>query len=615
MKHRVTMSKKAAGSRLAKQLNFLLRPEDADSLRLATAADGSARLCRAWLLQGWREHPDHEESAHLLSGSRKALALQFLERALPDPPGINFGNTHPWQYFCPPAAQASSAPDDVANEISRRRHLSDLKPAPHPLRDPASELLFTTNALVSPPLDAASPNIPEPFRDEARRFADCPQNFWYDHPVPLDAAPGENEILYGLARLDEALAEECRHGTLPTSASMDLAMSISVTHEGMETLASDYVRNLITRHLKLRHLRVFLFDETHCRRIVGAICPGERHASSVFGVNGAYGRHYSFLKAVLLLWQMAVNPKVRFSFKIDLDQVFDQSALRAHTGKTALQLLCNPHWGGQATDYLGRNVDLGMLAGGLVNQSDSQHGLFVPDVVRPNTSVIARQLSSKRVFCPQWPQAVSTEAEIMQRGADYQRIHVTGGTTGICDTALRAWQPFTPSFINRAEDQAFGLSALGKDSYLAHLHAPGLIMRHDKQAFAARAIAHADAGKAIGDIERIMLFSRYAELHVQGFDAVQNHLWPFTACFLHPTAPALAAMVFALDGATKGGRYVDEGARRLTRCLDFCQKDMADQLVAEQAGWRAIYDALRPRQKRAVSVANVVADAMIEKPD
>ena len=233
---------------------------------------------------------------------------------------------------------------------------------------------------------------------------------------------------------------------------------------------------------------------------------------------------------------MAVNPKVRFSFKIDLDQVFDQSALRAHTGKTALQLLCNPHWGGQATDYLGRNVDLGMLAGGLVNESDSHQGLFVPDVVRPNTSVIARQFSSKRVFCPQWPQAVSTEAEIMQRGADYQRIHVTGGTTGICDTALRAWQPFTPSFINRAEDQAFGLSALGKDSYLAHLHAPGLIMRHDKQAFAARAIAHADAGKAIGDIERIMLFSRYAELHVQGFDAVQNHLWPFTACFLHPTA-------------------------------------------------------------------------------
>lgn len=609
------MSKKVDAPRLANFLNFLLKPQDFDSLTLATAPDGSARLCRAWLLQGWRDHPDHTESATLLSGSREALALQFLDRALPGSPGIDMENMDPWKYFCPPATQASSAPEDMALEICRRRHLSDMTPAPHPLSDLANELLFTTNALISPPLDAGSPNIPEPFREAARRFADCPQTFWYDHPVPLDAAPAENEILYGLARLDEALAEECRLRTLPASACMDLAMSISVTHEGMETLASNYVRDLIFRHLKLRHLRVFLFDETHCRRIVEAICPGDAHAFSVFGVNGAYGRHYSFLKAILLIWQMAVNPKARFSFKIDLDQVFDQNALRACTGQTALQLLCNPHWGGQATDYLGRNVDLGMLAGGLVNESDSHQGLFVPDVVRPDTSALTKQFGSKRVFCPQWPQAVSTEAEIMQRGADYQRIHVTGGTTGICDTALRAWQPFTPSFINRAEDQAFGLSVLGKDSYLAHLHAPGLIMRHDKQAFAARAIAHAHAGKAIGDIERMMLFSRYAALHDQGFDDLRNHLWPFTACFLHPAAPAVAAMVFALDGALKGGRYVDEGALRLTRCLDFCENDMGEQLIAEQAGWQAIYDALQPHRPLPTSVADTVADAMIEKPD
>ena len=59
--------------------------------------------------------------------------------------------------------------------------------------------------------------------------------------MPLDAAPSENEILYGLAKLDKALAEECTLGTLPGSARIDLAISISVTHEGMERLASDYV--------------------------------------------------------------------------------------------------------------------------------------------------------------------------------------------------------------------------------------------------------------------------------------------------------------------------------------------------------------------------------------
>ena len=198
----------------------------------------------------------------------------------------------------------------------------------------------------------------------------------------------------------------------------------------MERLASDYVRDLISRHLKLRHLRVFLFDETHCRDVVDAICPGDSHAETVFGVNGAYGRHYSFLKALLLVWQLVVNPKTRFTFKIDLDQVFDQSALRAHTGRSALQLLCNPYWGGHGVDHLGRIVDLGMLAGGLVNESESGRGLFVPDVARPDTASLVVQPGSKRVFCPQWPQAVSTESEIMQRDEGYQRVHVTGGTTG-----------------------------------------------------------------------------------------------------------------------------------------------------------------------------------------
>ena len=131
---------------------------------------------------------------------------------------------------------------------------------------------------------------------------------------------------------------------------------------------------------------------------------------------------------------------------------------------------------------------------------------------RPSTDLVKAPLTSRRLFCPQWPQAISTEAEILQRDSGYQRIHVTGGTTGITAEALRIWRPFTPGFINRAEDQAYAMAALKEDSYLSHLHANGLIMRHDKQAFASRSIAHASNGKAIGDIERLLLFSRYAEL-------------------------------------------------------------------------------------------------------
>ena len=136
------------------------------------------------------------------------------------------------------------------------------------------------------------------------------------------------------------------------------------------------------------------------------------------------------------------------------------------------------------------------------------------------------------------------------------------------------------------------MAALKEDAYLSHLHADGLIMRHDKQAFAGRSIAHASTGKAVGDIERLLLFSRYAELHGRGLAAVRDYLWPFTSCFVHPDAGALAGLIFALDGAAQGGRFVAEGAPRLMRCLNFCDQGMERRLQHEQAGWQAIYDSL-----------------------
>ena len=178
--------------------------------------------------------------------------------------------------------------------------------------------------------------------------------------------------------------------------------------------------------------------------------------------------------------------------------------------------------------------------------------------------------------------------------------------------ALRKWQPFTPSFINRAEDQAYTLSAITDNGYLAHLHAPGLIMRHDKQAFAARAIAHANAGKAIGDIERLMLFSHYAALHPAGFEFVQKHLWPFTSCFLHGDAAALAGLIFALDGANEGGRYVTQGAARLDACLDFSQTAMEQQLARERSGWQAIYEGLRHGRRPTDALLQAISAAAID---
>ncbi|MGC6453023.1 MAG: hypothetical protein ACON31_03870 [Candidatus Puniceispirillaceae bacterium] len=587
----------------------LIRPEDRESLSLASVPDIHASCCRAWLLAASPGHPEHDSACALIDSHGPTPTSEFLNVALPGASLEALEGENLWSLFCPTAEAASRDPANMATTLRERRRLSAVSPAARPFTDPSTELLLTTNALVSPPLDPESPFLPSHLRDEARRILATPQRFWYDHPVPLDASPEENEILYGIARLDEALAFECDRGHLAPGTRIDLAISVSVTHEGMEQLAAAYVRDLVRAHLTLSHLRVFIFDETRCRKMIDTLCPGDEAAADVFGVNGAYGRHYSFLKALLLFWQQAVNPKAAFTFKIDLDQVFDQKALLAHTGHTALQLLMNPNWGGHARDHAGRKVDLGMLAGGLVNERDAEAGLFVPDVRRPHTGHATKAFSSVRIFCPQWPQAVSTEAEIMQADAGFQRIHVTGGTTGITADALRRWRPFTPCFINRAEDQAYALSAINDTSYLSHLHANGLIMRHDKAAFAGRSITHARAGKAIGNIERLMLFSRYAALLPPGFQRLRDHCWPFTSCFMHPQAKALAALIFLIDGSSEGGRFVAEGAPRLLECLDFCETGMDKRLEWERRGWDAIYESLSAKRYSMTDMSRIIAGA------
>merc|ERR1719333_1495570 len=100
-----------------------------------------------------------------------------------------------------------------------------------------------------------------------------------------------------------------------------------------------------------------------------------------------------------------------------------------------------------------------------------------------------------------------------------QRIHVTGGTNGILVDYLFKYRPFAPSFIGRAEDQSYIFSTFCKPGpKLGYYHKSGLIMRHDKEAFAAEAMEAARIGKMVGDYERIFLFSEYSRFCSGDFD-------------------------------------------------------------------------------------------------
>ncbi|MEM7797421.1 MAG: hypothetical protein AAF579_23560, partial [Cyanobacteria bacterium P01_C01_bin.118] len=441
-----------------------------------------------------------------------------------------------WSVLFPEGTGIWGQEADMVAALRSKRTVDIEQLNPTPIENPAKQVLFTSNALLTMPLGAADlSGFDADFQAELADAADDPQLYWYDHPIPIGVAAESNEILYGLKHLNHAVEFENQQSG--STDKVNCVLSVSVTHERLQTLGKSYLKQVLAASEPLDQLNIFAFTETDTNTLVDQVLlpilenssgsEGAKELLSVFGVDGRYGRHYSFLKAIVALWNVLVDPEIKATFKIDLDQVFPQAELLEQTGATAFGHLKTPLWGATGTDSAGHPIELGMIAGALVNQRDIHKGVFTPDVTVPS----AKLAPDEYAFFSKLPQAVSTEAEMMTRykaGTDFdgetkaiQRIHVTGGTNGMLVDSLRRYQTFTPSFIGRAEDQAYILSARGQQPNLGYAHASGLIMRHDKEGFAQEAIAMAKVGKQVGDYLRILLFSKYADVLPEATDSIK----------------------------------------------------------------------------------------------
>lgn len=549
-----------------------------------------------------------------------------------------------WAVLYPEAVGLRGHVDASVDALRRRRIVEVDQPNPRPIIDAAREVLFTSNVLLGLPLESVGGD--DPVLDPAiaaavARARTGQQLYWFDHPIPIGVDPAANELLHGLRGLDAAMrAEPAVAGRAAGSAAGSAAggprrrltclLSVSVTHAELRSIAQRSIEEMAGIG-ELDHIDILVATETDVRRLVhDVIAPamerfrpgaaGTLDELDVLGVDGEYGRHYSFLKAIAAAWQVLIDPAVRGTFKIDLDQVFPQAELVAQTGQTALQHLETELWGATGRDAEGRAVELGMIAGALVNASDIGQGLFTPDVPVPAWPL----RPSEQVFFSALPQAISTRAEMMERydtpdpdgiGTALERIHVTGGTSGILVEALRRHRPFTPSFIGRAEDQAYALSVQSQPGpRLACAHAAGLIMRHDKEAYAGAAIEAALVGKLVGDDVRILTFSAYAAAIADGpnlseasdgggtISSIKALLDPFTGGFISRLPVTTVLLRFALRvieayaaGQTEVGRsYAELGSLRLVETFRVTtDRDLfRARIAAERAQWQAFYDTL-----------------------
>jgi hypothetical protein len=535
--------------------------------------------------------------------------------------------------FFPEGGSLNKDREAGIRELRKKRKVDITRLNPSPVTNPAKEILFSYNILVT--LPSASKGIENlsvspSLKSMLEQVVKEEQLYWYDHPVPVGVPPENNEVLYGLEGLDRAVEFEKQRGTVGSDERVICVLSVSVTHEGLQGIVKEYLEDELKKEKNIRHLDVYVFTEADTVRMVeDVIIPAaEKYAGikehgplyEVIGVDGEYGRHYSFLKAVAAFWHVLVDPGIKGTFKIDLDQVFPQEELVAETGVSAFEHLKTPLWGAEGVDSDGNEVKLGMIAGALVNQKDIGEGLFTPDVRFPEGEIKADEM----IFFSRLPQALSTEAEMMTRydGDKYdgtnrciQRIHVTGGTNGITIDSLRKYRPFTPTFIGRAEDQAYILSVLSEEDggrRLRYVHKDGLIMRHDKEAFAGEAIKIAATGKLIGDYIRILMFSYYVEALPWPVDDIKDAIDPFTGCFISKIPLAVVYLRFslklalALNQGTKekncqGLELCLSGIRRLHETVQNLTQDpnpLIEQFKKEKQGWDIFYNVLDSTEDR-----------------
>ena len=535
-----------------------------------------------------------------------------------------------WKLFHPEASDILNNKEHQEDILRGNRKIEITNLNHKPVKNVPREVVFTSNALITiPPAGKKYKDlgIKPDLWNALEEVVQEDQAFWYDHPVQMGVEPDRNEILYGLHHLSESLLYEKKLKNAGEEDELTVVLSASVTHEGLQGIVKEYIESELERSHDLPGLKVYLFTEAETASLIHEVLvpAANKYFSDikdsasllreVVGVNGKYGRHYSFLKAVTAFWQVFVDPDKKATFKIDLDQVFPQEKLIGETGKSAFQHMMSPLWGAEGIDSHGNSVYLGMMAGALVNEEDAGTSLFTPDVTYPSPHFRGEDT----IFCSKIPQALSTLSEMMTRYGNgdidgsnscISRIHVTGGTNGILIDALRRYRPFTPVFIGRAEDQAYLLSALfsrDKEPALRYFHNDGLFMRHDKHAFAAEAIKAAEIGKIVGDYERILFFSDYARILSPEVDEIKSVIDPFTGSFVSPLSHNLAYLRLALKAANffstkeeeseyKGFALVETGTRRLRASIQEVSmgdgNGLKERYRREQKAWDLYYDIL-----------------------
>ncbi|MGB5750355.1 MAG: hypothetical protein WBM69_25520, partial [Desulfobacterales bacterium] len=169
-----------------------------------------------------------------------------------------------WKLFFPEGVGLASLRRESIRSLRQNRAVEITRPNPEPIMDPAREILFSSNVLLTlPPESATEDGLPfsADLKQKLHRASREPQLYWYDHPIHIGVQPPNNELLYGLRGLEEALRFERMRGTTAANVNLTCILSASVTHAGLHEIARPYIEEEISRAGFLNHTTVYVFTE------------------------------------------------------------------------------------------------------------------------------------------------------------------------------------------------------------------------------------------------------------------------------------------------------------------------------------------------------------------
>ena len=239
-------------------------------LALAGPAHRASEGARAVL-----DQPPPEATGELIDFYRRGMdwiVRELDERSVTDRqiiPEASDGPEALWPVLFPEGVGILGHQEERIAELRAKRTVSITQLNPRPLSDPARQILFTSNVLLTVPAattDLGALPYPEVLRRQIRLAATEPQERWYDHPIQIGVEPDRNELIYGLRGLDRAIEfERSRNSDV---GRITVVLSVSVTHGRLSAVAHDYVREELRRSGGLNNLDVQVFTEGDTRRLV-----------------------------------------------------------------------------------------------------------------------------------------------------------------------------------------------------------------------------------------------------------------------------------------------------------------------------------------------------------